>query len=83
MTAFRVTWLSSNLFRDSRAIVPSVLDGMMTLQADDQRFMTTTGHDFDPLWLVRLTRALQVSESTNVMDFDVVSWTTQLTFLSE
>ena len=55
----------------------------MTLQADDQRFMTTTGHDFDPLWLVRLTRALQVSESTNVMDFDVVSWTTQLTFLSE
>jgi hypothetical protein len=76
VTDFRVTWLSRNLFREDGAIVASVVDVVMAILTDNQRFAATCDHFLDPLVFVPLAFLLQVSQFADVVNFDVVFRTT-------
>lgn len=67
LTAFCMTQLSSNLIREFRFIVTTVLDNMTAWLTNNQGLATARRHLLDPLWPVSLSITFEVGKFTNVM----------------
>ncbi len=83
MTAFRITWLSSNQFRDSWPIVLSGVNSVVAPLTDNQRLATTLCHGAHPRWGSASTVLVQVSELADVMDFNPVAPSAQFACLRQ
>jgi hypothetical protein len=80
---FRITSLSSDLFRECWSVVASRMDGVVALPADDKRLSPSLCHDANPLRRGTPAFLGEIGELADVMDFNRVGAPAELAGLCE